>query len=303
MRKIGVHLSAAGGPARALQRAQDLPINTVQIFLKNNTRWQGPAITEEQRKKFLALNKSHGPWHLFAHAGYLINPAGEGQVLKKSRLALADELSRAAYLGIDYLVLHPGSHVGRGRAEGIRCIVETLDIALDRDKGDTIVLLETTAGQGTSIGHHFEDIAEIIEGSSLSGRLAVCLDTAHIFAAGYDLVKKEACEKTFSAFFKIFNPDMLKLIHLNDSKTACGSRVDRHEHIGKGKIGRKGMKNILTDPRLATVPLVLETPKPEDTSDLDNLQQVFQLSGDNKSASLCKKLIREKNSKFQKKSC
>lgn len=279
MRYIGFHCSAAGGPARALERASKLGINTVQLFLKNNNRWQGPPISEAQREEFLSLNRRYGPYRLFAHSGYLINPAGDGEVLTKSRTALADELHRADFLDIPFLVLHPGSHRDLGREEGIRRIVETLDMALRKDGGTTRILLETTAGQGTSIGHRFEDLAEIISSCRESDRLAVCLDTAHIFAAGYDLVEAEGYEKTINEFSRILGLEMLQLIHLNDSKRECGSRVDRHEHIGEGLIGSRGLGNILNDPRLAEVPLILETPKPDPDSDARNLQRLLKLIG------------------------
>ena len=277
MRHIGFHLSAAGGPDRALERARELGIDTVQIFLKNNNRWEGPAITEKQAENFMRLRNKEGFSHLFAHAGYLINPAGDGEVLTKSRRALADELYRASQLKVPHLVIHPGSHRDLGRDEGMRRIIETLDTALQQDPGDTVILLETTAGQGTSIGHRFEDLAEIIEGSRQTERLAVCLDTCHIFAAGYGLVEPQEYEETISRFNRILGLDLLKLIHLNDSKKEQGSRVDRHEHIGEGLIGDRGFANLLNDPRLEEIPLVLETPKPDPESDRRNLARVQSL--------------------------
>lgn len=228
-----------------------------------------------------ALNKKYGPYSLFAHTGYLINPAGDGEVLEKSRRALTDELKRADFLKIPFLVLHPGSHRDLGRREGLRRIIETLDITLGEDSGETEILLETTAGQGTSIGHRFEDLAEIINGSGQSRRLAVCLDTAHIFAAGYDLVDPEGYEKTISDFSSILGLERLKLIHLNDSRKECGSRVDRHEHIGDGLIGTTGLKNLLNDPRLTDIPLILETPKSDPESDERNLRKVLNLIDEN----------------------
>lgn len=277
MRHIGFHFSAAGGPEKALERAGDLNVDTVQIFLKNNNRWQGPPIKEQQIADFKHLRKKQGPYQLFAHAGYLINPAGDGEVLEKSRRALIDELYRASLLEIPCLVLHPGSHRDLGRPEGMKRIIETLDGAFEADPGETIILLETTAGQGTSIGHRFEDLEEIMAASRFPQRLAVCLDTCHIFAAGYDLVDPEKYEKTIEQFSRVIGLEKLKLIHLNDSKREQESRVDRHEHIGEGLIGDKGFENLLNDRRLEDIPLVLETPKPDADSDRRNLERVLSL--------------------------
>lgn len=277
MRHIGFHFSAAGGPEKALERAGDLNVDTVQIFLKNNNRWQGPPVKEQQIADFKYLREKQGPYRLFAHAGYLINPAGDGEVLEKSRRSLGDELHRASLLEIPYLVLHPGSHRDLGRTEGIKRIIETLDGTFEADSGDTVILLETTAGQGTSIGHRFEDLEEIMAASRFPQRLAVCLDTCHIFAAGYDLVDPEGYEKTIEQFSRFIGLEKLKLIHLNDSKRQKESRVDRHEHIGEGLIGDKGFKNLLNDRRLEDVPLVLETPKPDANSDQRNLERVLSL--------------------------
>ncbi len=277
MRHIGFHFSAAGGPDKALERAGDLKVDTVQIFLKNNNRWQGPPIKEQQIADFKHLREKQGPYRLFAHAGYLINPAGDGEVLEKSRRALADELNRASLLEIPFLVLHPGSHRDLGRPEGMKRIIQTLDMTFEADSGKTIILLETTAGQGTSIGHRFEDLAEIMTASRFPRRLAVCLDTCHIYAAGYDLVNPEGYEKTIEQFSRVIGLEKLKLIHLNDSKRERESRVDRHEHIGEGLIGDKGFENLLNDPRLEDIPLVLETPKADADSDQRNLERVLSL--------------------------
>jgi len=278
MRKIGLHLSISGGLTQALKKASNLGVNAVQIFLKNSNRWESKPYTDQEIDDFLKIKSQYKDILIFAHTGYLINIAGQGENLKKSILLLQDELKRASLLGIDYLVLHPGSHKGEGTKRGLKKIIAGLDTVFAEDKFQTKILLETTAGQGTSIGHKFEHFHEIISKANFKTRLGVCLDTCHIFTAGYDFRSKVDLDKMIKEFDSYVGLDKLKLIHLNDSKKDLGSKVDRHEHLGQGFIGLEGFRLLLNDKRLKKIPLVLETPKSEDDqADLMNLKVVKEL--------------------------
>jgi deoxyribonuclease IV len=275
--RIGVHLSISGGMHHALEKAHALRLGAVQIFLKNSNRWEFRAYTAEEINRFKEAQRAYPDIVPFAHAGYLINLAGTGEVHKKSIAALTDELIRAEQLGIKYVVIHPGSHGGRGLEDGIRLVADSLDRVF-RHKCKTKILLETTAGQGSSIGHRFEHLRAIIENTSFPGRLGVCLDTCHIFAAGYDISSKLHYSTVISDFEKIVGLKKLKLIHINDSKKECGSNVDRHEHIGKGRIGNSGFRLLLHDARLKDIPMILETPKfNDDEWDRMNLTKIRNL--------------------------
>lgn len=277
MNKIGVHCSISGGLYKALQKAVDLKIEAVQIFLKNSNRWEAKPYSDKEIELFTDMRASLPGLDIFAHSGYLINLAGIGDVRTKSIEALSDELKRAEQMRIDYLVLHPGSHGGRGLDYGIKAAADNLNIVLQSSR-TAMILLETTAGQGSSIGHRFEHIRAIIDNTAYPDRLGVCLDTCHIFAAGYDISQKEGYKQVLSDFQSILGFDTLKLIHLNDSKKQCGSLVDRHEHIGKGYIGAEGFRMLLNDPKLKTIPMILETPKGEDdTADKTNLKKIRHL--------------------------
>jgi len=278
VRQIGVHVSISGGMYRAIERGMELGINTLQIFLKNSNQWEAKPYAGEDIEKFRSLRKESGIKSIFAHAGYLINLGGSGDMLIKSVKALADEINRAALLDIGYIVIHPGSHLGAGEDAGIKKIADSIDRAFGiSGKGEVRLLLETTAGQGSSIGYMFEHLMKIIELSENRERLDVCLDTCHVFAAGYDIAHEKEYGETIKEFDSILGLKRLKVIHLNDSKKVHGSRVDRHEHIGMGMIGSGGFRLLLNDPRLKEVPLILETPKIDDTSDIKNLSKVRKL--------------------------
>jgi len=247
----------------AIEKASLLKLQAVQIFLKNSNRWEASPYSEDQIQEFknaLRLNPEIVP---YAHSGYLINLAGIGDVLTKSILAMNDEIYRAETLGIKHVVVHPGSHGGRGLEDGIKSIADSLNLIFSSTSktSRTKILLETTAGQGTSIGHRFEHLRAIIDACSYPSRLGVCLDTCHIFAAGYDIASAKNYDRVISDFSAIIGMERLNLIHLNDSKRECGSRVDRHEHIGKGRIGTGGFRLLLQDARLAETTMILETPK------------------------------------------
>ncbi len=278
-RKIGIHLSISGGVHTALIRAQKLQVNAVQIFLKNSNQWKAKPYSENEISLFQEERKISCNMYLVAHTGYLINLAGEGGNLIKSIEAMEDECRRAVALGLEHLVLHPGSHLGKGIEHGRKRTAESLDTVFSRLGNKQItVLLETTAGQGTSIGHTFEDLQGIIENSDSRDNIGICLDTCHLFAAGYDISCKKSYESVIGNCLSIFGRDRLKLIHLNDSKRECGSRVDRHEHIGDGMIGIAGFRYLLNDERLKHVPVILETPNFNDfEADVMNLNRVRKL--------------------------
>ncbi|OHD69187.1 MAG: hypothetical protein A2W19_06260 [Spirochaetes bacterium RBG_16_49_21] len=277
MQKIGVHLSISGGLHRALEKAKVLNIKAVQIFLKNSNRWNAKPYSLEDIKKFQDAQSLVPGIQIFAHSGYLINLAGSGETYNKSIDAVLDELNRASLLGIQHLVLHPGSHGDRDIQSGIELVAESLSRIFSSGQKAKL-LLETTAGQGSSVGWRFEQLRGIIDKTSHPDMLGVCLDTCHIFAAGYDITTEQKFDATVSEFDDILGIENLKLVHINDSKRECGSRVDRHEHIGKGLIGTKGFSLILNDPRLAHVPKILETPKfNDDEADRMNLKEIRSL--------------------------
>jgi len=234
--------------------------------VKNNNQWKGKPLTDEDIASYkTAASKSNiGP--VIAHACYLINLcATDADILKKSRDTFLDELQRCAALGIRYYNFHPGAHLGAGEEEGIRRIVESLNWIHERAPGGEVLsVLETTAGQGSAIGYRFEQLRGIIDAVGDPARMAVCIDTCHIFTAGYDIRTEKEYESTMKQFDEIVGLDRLVAIHANDSKRELGSRRDRHEHIGKGMIGRSGFRLIMKDERLKHVPKILETPKGED---------------------------------------
>ena len=276
-KKIGFHLSIAGGIHTAIDRAGELGINALQVFLKNSNRWSAPPFTENDIKLFKDKLKTYPDLSVSAHTGYLINPAGDGENLEKSMILLADEMVRAQKLGIRNLVLHPGNRKEKGVDEGIKQIAGSLDEIFLKDETGVMILLETTAGQGSSVGHKFEHIRDIFSLSKYSDRLGVCLDTCHIFAAGYNISTEDGYNKTMDEFKRIIGIEKLNLFHLNDSKKGCGSRVDRHEHIGRGEIGTTGLSMFLNDERFNGIDYILETPDDETCSDLDNLKTVLSL--------------------------
>jgi len=248
---LGAHMSIAGGVHTAIERACSIDCTAMQIFVKNNMQWFARPLSTDEIRAFLDHQQRAQLGSVFAHANYLINLAATNpQFHANSLRALAEELIRADHLGLPFLVMHPGAHLGAGEEAGLEKITASID-AIWRviPKVKTKIALETTAGQGSCLGYRFEEIAHIINNVREPERLCVCLDTAHIFAAGYDLGSKIAVKKTFREFDRIVGLDRLAAIHLNDSKAARGSRVDRHAHIGKGKIGRAAFRFIMNEPR------------------------------------------------------
>lgn len=256
-------MSAAGGVHQALLTAARFGCATVQLFTKNNNQWVGKPQTADDValfRKTLRQTKLKFPT---AHDSYLINLASPQQELwRKSIEAFIDEIARAEALGLKYLVMHPGAHVDSGEQAGLARITTAFDEIIERTQGARVmVLLELTAGQGSSLGHRFEHIATILRQVHEAKRLGVCLDTCHVYAAGYELAPKRAYDATWQEFDRLIGIKRLKLFHLNDSKKPLGSRVDRHEHIGQGCLGLEPFRLLMNDPRFATLPMILETPK------------------------------------------
>ncbi|MEI7958153.1 MAG: deoxyribonuclease IV [Verrucomicrobiota bacterium] len=279
---IGAHMSIAGGVALAIDRALSVGCTAMQIFVKSNMQWFAAApFAEADLKAFHEHPRRAELRAVFGHSGYMINlAAANPEFAEKSRRALTEELTRADQLGLPFLVLHPGAHMGAGEAEGLAKIVAGLDAVFEAlPQVKTRVALETMAGQGSSLGHTFEQLAWILEHSAHPDRLCVCVDTAHLFAAGYDISTEEGAAETFERFDRIIGLDRLAAIHCNDSKTALGSRVDRHEHLGKGKIGLAPFRFLMRDPRFTAIPKVLETPKEKALAeDLENLEVLRKLA-------------------------
>jgi deoxyribonuclease IV len=272
---LGAHMSTGGGVHTAIERACSIKCTALQMFVKNNMQWFARSLTREEIRSFLNHMQRGDLLSIFAHANYLINLAATNpQFHANSIRALSEELIRADQLELPFLVLHPGAHLGAGEEAGLDKIIASIDTVFTGiPKVKTRIALETTAGQGSCLGHRFEQIAYIIQHAREPERLCVCLDTAHVFAAGYDIESEAAIRKMFREFDRVIGLDRLAAIHLNDSKTARGSRVDRHEHIGKGKIGLDAFRVIMRDRRFRKIPKVLETPKEKDLAeDIANLK-------------------------------
>lgn len=283
--RFGSHLSVAGGFENAFHEGVEIGCDCLQIFVKNQRQWKAKPITDEQIKAYKQAAKETGIGPVVAHASYLLNLASpEAENRDKSVKALVDELERCEALGVVGLVLHPGAHMKDGDDKGIKRISASLNKAHTATKGIACrVLLESTAGQGTTIGHEVEHLGRIIDGVKAAERLGVCLDTCHLFAAGYDIRDADAYESLIQAMDTSFGIDRIACIHMNDSKHELGSRRDRHEHIGEGCIGRAGFVNVVNDARLVGVPMILETEKgdddkgrPYDKVNLDKLRRMVR---------------------------
>ncbi|MDY7009947.1 MAG: deoxyribonuclease IV [Planctomycetota bacterium] len=264
---LGSHLSISGGLHRALESAGDYGFDCVAMFVRNQRQWRAGALSDEAIATFHEVRRRLKIAPVVAHGSYLVNLAGKPDVRRKSIIAMSDELDRCERLGIEYLVFHPGSH--ENEDEGIALVAEALGEIVAEIRGKTKILIETTAGQGHYLGRTFEQIAEILARLERQKRFGVCLDTCHIFAAGYDIRTPKAYRKTVDEFDKVIGIGQLLAIHLNDSVGELGSRVDRHTHIGEGKIGLAGFAEILNDRRLADLPMILETPKGADEAGRD----------------------------------
>lgn len=263
---LGAHMSIAGGVYNSILQGDEFGCDTIQIFVKSSNQWKAKPLGDEEVEKFLTEQKRTGIAPVIGHDSYLINLGSpEPALLKRSREAFLIELERCEKLGIACHVTHPGSHLDAGEEAGIKRIVESVNWLIASTPGYKVrIALEITAGQGSNLGYSFEQIATMIDGVRAPERLAVCFDTCHAFAAGYDITTEEGYEQTWAEFDRIIGLNMLAAIHLNDSKKGLGSRVDRHEHIGRGMIGTRPFQFIMQDGRFASIPKILETPKGDD---------------------------------------
>ena len=283
MSLLGAHMSIAGGYHKAVDAAAEHGMDVVQLFTKNNSQWRAKAIEAAEAEQFAAALRERKIAHPLSHSSYLINLASPDPVLRaKSVEAMVVELQRAERLGIPFVVVHPGAHTTATQEEGISSVAESLNaIHALLPTCRVQVLLEITAGQGSCLGHRFEHLAEILRQTKRGERVGVCFDTCHAFAAGYDLRDPKTYKATWRQFEELIGLDRLKAIHLNDSKRELGSRIDRHEHIGRGHIGAAGFRLLLRDRRLRHVPMYLETPKgieKGETWDAINLRTLRELA-------------------------
>jgi deoxyribonuclease IV len=290
--RIGAHMSVAGSVSNAIARAQLHGCEALQIFAKNANQWLGKPLADDEIRRFREQAESSGITPIVSHASYLINLAtADPNLRRQSIAAFIDELDRADALGLCGVVIHPGTCTSGTEGDALRLIAEAIETAVaSRPPGGAMVLLEHTAGQGRTVGHRFEHLAAIIEHLQGSPRVGVCLDTCHLVASGYDIVSVRGYEETFDAFDRIVGLSRLVVFHGNDSKRPCGSRVDRHEHIGEGCIGLEPFRRLLKDARFAGLPILIETEKlpargrPDtialDALDVKNLETLRQLRDD-----------------------
>jgi deoxyribonuclease-4 len=267
-------MSIAGGPHLAFARLATVKGKALQIFTANHRRWRQSQLTQVAIDLFRHAWEESGGMPIASHDSYLINLAANDEtILSRSISAFAEELRRCEALSIPYIIMHPGAHVGEGVEQGLVRFVRNLDRAIElADPRSTLVLIETTAGQGSTLGSSFEEISFMLQTSKFGEAMGVCYDTCHTFTAGYDIRDEQAYTHTMSKFEASIGLERLKFFHLNDSKREFGSRVDRHEHIGKGKIGLEGFRLLLNDARFQDHPMVLETPKGKDLKeDRENL--------------------------------
>lgn len=273
---LGAHMSIAGGVSKALERALSIGCEAAQIFVKQNNQWKSAPISDDEAAAFKKIySEKFVRGTVFAHAAYLINLASPDDALwNKSIDAMTDEVERCAKIEVDGIVLHIGSHMGTGEREGLKRVALGFDEIFERTSGaDVKILMETTAGQGTNLGSKIEHLQEAKELAKHGDRLGLCVDTCHVYSAGYDINDEADYERLMTEIQSRMGLDSLKAVHLNDSMKPFGSRLDRHEHIGKGTIGLEGFRRILNDPRMADMPMALETPKEKEMlEDIENLK-------------------------------
>lgn len=264
---LGAHVSVAGGLALAFERGREIGCDALQIFVKNASQWRAKPLAETEVATFRTAREAAGEPPLVAHAAYLINLCAiDLAILEKSRAGLADEVLRAGALGVGGVVVHPGAHLGAGEDAGLTAIAGSLDEIAGRvcDAPAARILIEATAGQGSVLGHRLEQLAAIRERATSGAALGFCLDTCHAFAAGYDLGSAAAVEDFLGEVDRVLGLDSIACVHLNDSVGELGSRKDRHANLGEGRIGLEGFRRLLAEPRLALVPMILETPLGDD---------------------------------------
>lgn len=280
MPNFGAHMSITGGLEKSVERIMRVNGTALQIFSKNQRQWKSKPLEQKQIDAFLEACAVWGDHPIAVHDSYLINlgsPKEDG--VEKSVAAFAYELERAEQLNIPYVVMHPGAHLGSNVDEALERVAKNLDRALLESRTERVmVLLENTAGQGTTLGRSFAELAAIIQHSDNADRLGVCIDTCHAYAAGYDIATEEGYKATFDEFETTVGMDRLKFMHVNDSKGGLGSHLDRHDHIGQGLLGEETFARLVNDPRFIDLPMVLETPKGEDLSeDIKNLEVLRRL--------------------------
>lgn len=282
---LGAHISIAGGIHLAPGRGVEAGCGVIQIFTQNSNQWRGKPVSDSDAALFREKREESGLHEVVSHDIYLINlGAPPGEVREKSLVGFREEMERCSRLGLAKIVMHPGAHTGDGEEAGISRIIEAFDRLFPQVPEYTgKVLLEITAGQGSNVGYRFEHLSAIIDGSSFPDRFAVCLDTCHTFAAGYDLTTEEGYKKTFAEFDRIIGLERLQAFHVNDSKKGLNSRVDRHEHIGRGAMGLAPFRLLMNDPRFRKIPKFLETPKGDkdemDTMNLKVLRDLVESGG------------------------
>lgn len=282
---FGEHESIGGGVHRSLYRAEKKGFDVIQIFTRHRLKWSARELSPDEIARFKKAGQETGVMPVSIHGSYLLNPASP---LKSARLKTVDllvnEVRWASELDIPFLVIHPGSHMGEGEERGMGYVSESLKEVFKRTSHLKVdILLETTAGQGTSLGYRFSHLKTIMDNSDFSDRIGICFDTCHVFAAGYDFSVKEGYRQTIENFDNVIGLDKLKIFHVNDSKTRSGSRVDRHIHPGQGFIGPDGLAYFLRDKKFAGHPFILETSKEKDPDgiemDIKNLEFLKRLSG------------------------
>ncbi len=277
--RLGSHLSVAGGVSTVFARGEEVGCAVLQIFVKNNNRWRGAPLTDEEVERFEAERRRTRIWPVFAHGTYLVNLASPDRVIRERSVACTvEELRRCDRLGLPWLVVHPGAHLGAGIAGGIDRVARTLERVLEATPGsDVMVLLETTAGQGSTLGRTAEELGALLKAVDAPDRLGVCFDTCHVFASGYELRTRSGYARTMARFEEAVGLERIRVFHLNDSLRPLGSNRDRHAHIGEGEIGDAGFRHLLRDPVLRDRPMVLETPK-EGDADRRNLARLRRLA-------------------------
>ncbi|RKX23825.1 MAG: deoxyribonuclease IV [Candidatus Zixiibacteriota bacterium] len=277
---LGAHESIAGGVHKSIERGKQATCDTIQIFNKSNSQWRAAKLKSDDVDQFFLLQEQLGVTVATSHTSYLINIASPDETLQeKSLLSLKEEMERCNILKIPNLVMHPGSHVGSGEEEGMNRIGKNINrLFSELPNNKVTLLLECTAGQGTNLGYSFEQIAHMIDLVEDKKFIGVCLDTCHIFSAGYELRDSKGYSQTIKSFDNIIGLKRLRIIHMNDSKKPFAERKDRHEHIGQGYIGLEGFRNIVNDSRLRDIPMILETPKGDDLAeDIENLKVLRDL--------------------------
>ena len=259
---LGAHISIGGGVGEAPERGRKLTCDCMQVFSKNQMQWKSKPIDLDEAERFRLNSEEFGIKETVIHDSYLINLGSPDKaLLKQSREAFLDEMVRARHLGIRYLIFHPGAHMGAGEQAGLKKVAESMNWARSEfGSGDVQLLIETTAGQGSLLGHSFDQLKRIIDLQADQKNVGVCFDTCHAYAAGYDIKTKAGYERTFDLFDETLGIEFVKAMHINDSKGKQGSHLDRHEQIGKGFIGLEGFRNFMNDRRFEDIPMVLETP-------------------------------------------